>query len=173
MEYSSNNGSSWISLGAFDGYQPTWVKQTYDLSSLASGTVVKIRFHFTSDYSVTGTGWYVDDIRVQETTGVSGTQTDPRALPAAIMLGLAYPNPSSGGSLIKYQLPQKISTELRIYNIAGQMVRTIQMGIQDPGNQSVFWNGRDQNDKKVSAGIYFYQLNAGGFSATKKLVVIK
>jgi flagellar hook assembly protein FlgD len=53
------------------------------------------------------------------------------------------------------------------------MVRTIQMGIQDPGNQSVFWNGRDQNDKKVAAGIYFYQLKAGGFSAAKKLVVIK
>ena len=172
VEYSTNNGSSWISLGAFDGSQPAWVKQTYDLSSLASGTVVKIRFHFTSDGSITGTGWYVDDIRVQETTGVSGTQDDP-GLPAAIMLGLAYPNPSSGGTLIMYQLPQKATTELRIYNIAGQMIRTIQMGLQNPGSQSVFWNGRDQNDRKVAAGIYFYQLNAGGLSATRKLVVIK
>ncbi|MBI5806108.1 T9SS type A sorting domain-containing protein [candidate division TA06 bacterium] len=172
VEYSTNSGSSWNNLGAFDGYQPAWVKQTYDLSSITSGTVIKVRFHFTSDGSVTGTGWYVDDIRIQETTGVAGTQTDP-GLPSVIVLGLAYPNPSSGGALIKYQLPQKINTELRVYNIAGQMVRTIQMGIQNPGNQSVFWNGRDQNDKKVAAGIYFYQLNAGGFSATKKLVVIK
>jgi hypothetical protein len=172
VDYSTNSGSSWNLLGAFDGSQAAWVKQVYDLSSLASGSVVKVRFHFTSDVSITGTGWYVDDIRVQESTGVSGTQTDPE-LPAAIMLGLAYPNPSSGGTLIRYQLPQKISTELRIYNIAGQMVRTIQMGIQDPGNQSVFWNGRDQNDKKVAAGIYFYQLNAGSFTAAKKLVVIK
>ncbi|MDO9390770.1 MAG: C25 family cysteine peptidase [bacterium] len=172
VEYSTNSGTNWISLGSFDGNQPAWEKQTYDLSSLAVGTVVKIRFHFTSDISYTYSGWYVDDIRVQETTGVSGTQTDP-VLPSSIMLGLAYPNPSSGGSLIKYQLPKKITTELRVYNIAGQMVRTIQMGVQGPGNQSVFWNGRDQNDKKVSAGIYFYQLNAGGYSATKKLVVIK
>lgn len=172
VEYSTDGGVQWNSLAAYNGSDTVWTKQMYDMSFLPASTVIKIRFRFYSDVSITGTGWYLDDILVQETTGVSGTQTDP-GVPASIMLGLAYPNPSSGGALIKYQLPQKISTELRVYNITGQMVRTIQMGIQNPGNQSVFWNGRDQNEQKVAAGIYFYQLNAGGFAATKKLVVIK
>ncbi|MDP2806559.1 MAG: C25 family cysteine peptidase, partial [bacterium] len=151
VEYSLNSGSSWNSLGAFDGSQPAWVKQTYDLSSLASGTVIKVRFHFTSDGSITGTGWYVDDIRVQETTGVSGPVSVP-VLPVKIKLGLAYPNPSSNGAEIGYQLPHKISLEFKVYNIAGQAVRTIDLGTKDPGYHKVQWDGRDQNNQMVAAG---------------------
>ncbi|MBI4725645.1 immune inhibitor A, partial [candidate division TA06 bacterium] len=102
VEYSTNSGGSWNQKAPFNGSQTSWVKQTYDLSSLASGTVIKIRFRFTSDAGVTGLGWYVDDIRVQEITGVSETIIEP-ALPAGIKLGLAYPNPASDGAVISYQ----------------------------------------------------------------------
>lgn len=173
IDYSQDGAGSWTSLGTFDGNQSSWVKQTYDLSSLASGSVIKVRFRFTSDASITGTGWYVDDIRVQESTGVAGTQTDP-GLPAAIKLGLAYPNPCSNGTEIKYDLPYKTALKFKVYNITGQAVRTIDLGVQSPGTDKVlFWDGRDQNNQKAATGVYFYQLNAEGFSATRKIVVIK
>ena len=66
VEYSSNSGSSWNNLGTFNGTQAVWVKQTYDLSSLASGTVIKVRFRFYSDVSLTGQGWFIDDIALFE-----------------------------------------------------------------------------------------------------------
>ncbi|MDO9067109.1 MAG: C25 family cysteine peptidase, partial [Deltaproteobacteria bacterium] len=134
VEYSSNSGGSWNNLGSFDGSQPDWVKQTYDLSALSSGTVIKVRFHFTSDGSITGTGWYVDDIRVQETTGVTGK---PPIVPppAAIKLGLAYPNPIFGDKTItiNYELPSKVLIELRVYNISGQLVKIIDQGAKERG----------------------------------------
>jgi hypothetical protein len=172
VDYSLDNGGNWNNLGSFNGTQADWVKQMYDLSPLVSGTVIKIRFRFCSDGSQAGPGWYVDDIKVQETTGVSGPTTEP-PLPARIQLGLAYPNPCSNGAEINYGLPSRTALKLNICNIAGQVVRTIDLGTRDPGYQKVYWDGRDQNNQKVATGVYFYQLNAAGFLATKKLVIIK
>jgi hypothetical protein len=172
VKYSADGGSNWTELGIFDGTQSSWAKQTYDLSSLASGTIIKVCFQFTSDGSYTATGWFVDDIRVQETTGVTETVSEP-GLPARIRLGLAYPNPSAGGTLISYQLPARTSLELKVYNIAGQVVRVLDQGTKAPGYYRVQWDGLDQQNQRVAAGVYFYQLNAAGFSATKKMIMIK
>ncbi|MBI4725646.1 T9SS type A sorting domain-containing protein [candidate division TA06 bacterium] len=70
-------------------------------------------------------------------------------------------------------MPNKTSLELKVYNITGQVVKTIDLGTKDPGYQKVYWDGRDQNNQRVAAGVYFYQLNAAGFSATKKLIMVK
>lgn len=100
-------------------------------------------------------------------TGVEGNPTDP-ALPQTFVLQGAYPNPSRGQTTIKYQLPKASNVQLQVYNVAGQLVKTINEGQKPAGYHQIGWN-----DGKLSNGIYFYQLKAGEFSATRKMIILK
>ncbi|MBI4727530.1 T9SS type A sorting domain-containing protein [candidate division TA06 bacterium] len=60
-----------------------------------------------------------------------------------------------------------------IYNIAGQLVKTVDQGNKAAGYHQVQWNCRDEKGDKVSAGVYIYRLEAGEYAATQKLVVIR
>lgn len=62
---------------------------------------------------------------------------------------------------------------LKIYNILGQKVRTLVDEPVGAGNYEVIWDGRDQNGKEVSSGIYFYQLKTGEYSEIKKMILLK
>jgi flagellar hook assembly protein FlgD len=63
---------------------------------------------------------------------------------------------------------------LRIYNVVGQVVRTLVAEQQSAGRYTVRWNGTDDRGVSVSSGIYFYQITAGGdFGDVKKLMLLK
>jgi len=79
-----------------------------------------------------------------------------------------YPNPFNPSTNIKYYIACAGPVTLKIYNLVGQEIKTIVNDFQQPGEYSVQWTVED-----VPSGIYFYQLNAMNFCATKKLVVIK
>jgi hypothetical protein len=66
-----------------------------------------------------------------------------------------------------------IHTTLRVYNILGQLVRTLVNEEMMPGNYHVIWDGNDSQGKPVSSGIYFYKLKREGFEKTKKMIMIK
>jgi hypothetical protein len=80
----------------------------------------------------------------------------------------AYPNPARGATTIKYQLPEESQVRLEIYNVSGQLVKTVNEGQKPAGYHRI-----DLNSAQLSNGIYLYRLHAGEFSATKKLVVLK
>jgi hypothetical protein len=109
----------------------------------------------------------IRSFHIRNLTGVEGNPIDP-ALPRTFALQAAYPNPSRGQATIKYQLPKASNVQLHVYNVAGQLVKTINEGQKPAGYHQISWN-----DKKLSNGIYFYQFKAGEFSATRKLVVLK
>jgi len=96
-------------------------------------------------------------------------------LPAEFALSQNYPNPFNATTAISYQLsgvsPHR--TTLKVYNIAGQEVRTLVDEEQASGYYSVSWDGRDGLSKEVSSGIYFYRLQAGSYTETKKMVLLK
>ncbi|MEW6686705.1 MAG: FlgD immunoglobulin-like domain containing protein, partial [Candidatus Edwardsbacteria bacterium] len=103
-----------------------------------------------------------------------------RGIPKETLLGQNYPNPFSSQTAIRYSLsaishePSAIShTTLKIYNIAGQLVKTLVNEPQNPGYYAVRWDGKDEAGKKVSAGVYFYRLTAGNFTATRKMVLLQ
>jgi hypothetical protein len=83
------------------------------------------------------------------------------------------PNPFGKETVIQYQLPKTSHAELKIYNIVGQHIKTIVDKSQEPGIYQLGWNGKDDKGRKVSSGIYFYRLQAGNFTATKKLLFLK
>jgi len=106
-------------------------------------------------------------IHLRNLTGVAGNPTDP-ALPKTFALQAAYPNPSRGQTVVKYQLPKASNVQLQVYNVAGQLVKTVNEGQKPAGYHQV-----KINDNTMANGIYFYQLKAGNFSATKKLLIVK
>jgi hypothetical protein len=86
-----------------------------------------------------------------------------------------YPNPFNQNTVIHYSLDatHPIPTNLKIYNILGKEVRVLVNTRQSPGNYTIIWDGKDNFGKEVASGIYFYQLRAGNFTETKKLILIK
>ena len=84
-----------------------------------------------------------------------------------------YPNPFNPETTISYQLPENSEVELAIYNLKGQKVKTLVNELLPAGQHSVVWDGKDDNGKSVSSGIYFYKLKTGNFEKTKKMILMK
>jgi hypothetical protein len=108
--------------------------------------------------------------------GEVGVEDDPeKGLPTEFALSQNYPNPFNPTTAISYQLPgvKPHHTTLQIYNILGQVVRTLVDEEQVSGYYSVRWDGRDGLGKGVSSGVYFCRLKAGEFVKTRKMVVLR
>ena len=93
--------------------------------------------------------------------------------PAEFALLQNYPNPFNPETTIKYNLAETGDVNLRIYNIVGQVVRTLVAERQPAGRYEVRWAGTDDRGMAVSSGIYFYQITAGGFRDVKRLMLLK
>jgi flagellar hook assembly protein FlgD len=70
-----------------------------------------------------------------------------------------YPNPFNPTTTINFSLPEDCNVGLSIYNVKGQKVKALTNEFLVKGLHSIEWNGKDNNNKSVSSGIYFYQLN--------------
>ena len=97
----------------------------------------------------------------------------PGALPEAFALEQNYPNPFNPATTVRYQLPHEADVALVIYSLTGQVVRRLVQGKQQAGSYAVSWDGRAQDGRPVSSGIYIYRLRAGDFDQTHKLVLAK
>jgi hypothetical protein len=87
----------------------------------------------------------------------------------------SYPNPFNPTTTIKYSIAERGQVSLKIYNAAGQLVRTLINEQQAPqqGGFSKVWNGMSEQGQPVASGVYFYQLTSKNFSQTKKMVLLK
>jgi len=101
------------------------------------------------------------------------------SVPKTFELSQNYPNPFNPTTTIKYSLSsvgdgaETLPTTLRIYNVLGEVVRTLVDEPRSPGIYYQVWDGKDDQGKEVASGIYFYRLKAGKFSETKKMVLLK
>jgi hypothetical protein len=84
-----------------------------------------------------------------------------------------YPNPFNPATDIQYTLPTDCEVKLVIYNILGQKVRTLVNEHQTAGFKTIRWDGKTDKGSKVSTGIYLYKLQAGEFTETKKMLLLK
>ncbi len=89
-----------------------------------------------------------------------------------------YPNPFNPETWIPYHLANPADVTLTIYDTNGVMVRRLDLGDQQAGyytdkTHAAYWDGRNNLGEAVGSGVYFYQLQAGDFSATRKLVILK
>lgn len=84
-----------------------------------------------------------------------------------------YPNPFNVTTIIPYDLPEDTHVELIIYDILGRQVRSLVNEKMIKGYRQTMWNGRDDMNKYISSGIYFYKLKTEKFQQVKKLVLLK
>jgi len=83
------------------------------------------------------------------------------------------PNPTSGDASFEYQLSAPAHARMVVYNVAGQAVRTLVDAESPAGYHTARWNGRDESGAKVVAGVYLVRFEAGNYSTTKKVVVVR
>jgi flagellar hook assembly protein FlgD len=62
---------------------------------------------------------------------------------------------------------------LKVYNVAGQLVRTLVNGTKDAGSYTITWDGKNNRGSGVASGIYFYKMETKDFSQTKKMVMLR
>ncbi|MEE9190802.1 MAG: T9SS type A sorting domain-containing protein, partial [Candidatus Neomarinimicrobiota bacterium] len=94
-------------------------------------------------------------------------------LPERYVLQQNYANPFNSSTTIYYTLPERTDVLVTIYNMLGRQICGLEAGTKDPGLHSVQWNGLDDSDNPAVAGIYLYQIQAGQFVQTRKLVLLK
>jgi photosystem II stability/assembly factor-like uncharacterized protein len=162
-------GDSGLALGTTDGGM-TWIPDTtqtkiplYALSATDKDHGWTIGgFGLTLGFGRAGQVGVEDRVqgfkgsRVQETT-----------------LGQSYPNPTRGIASFEYELGKAGKVRVKVYNVAGQAVRTLVEGLETAGRHIVTWDGRDESGRKVVAGMYFYRFETGGEEKTRKMVVVR
>jgi hypothetical protein len=104
--------------------------------------------------------------------------------PSSALIG-NYPNPfstagiapvRSGGNpstMIKYDVAQPMEVTIEIFDLLGRKIRTLIKAQQPPGNYAIVWDGRNDNGQLAPSGIYIYQLRAGDFTQSMKMVFIR
>ncbi len=145
----------------------SWTEYTFDLAGYDNQQVfIGIRCVSNDAYVL-----YVDKFSVHSEGGsVAG---DDPALPG-VGTGLRgnHPNPFSSRTTICYSLEQKTPVSIQIYNIRGQLVRSLVQEVRESGEHSVAWNGTDNNGQRLGSGIYYCRMQAGKHSSIRKMILM-
>jgi hypothetical protein len=115
----------------------------------------------------------LDDIYWEGGGTVSVIENEFGETPFKYSLNNNYPNPFNPITSFRYELPKQSHVTIVIYDMLGREVRTLVNTTEDAGFKSVQWDATDSFGKPVSAGVYLYQIKAGEFRQTKKMVLLK
>jgi len=166
IAYSRNDRALWTDMG------PNINIDTTDLTtvpqSIGSDTL-------TSDNTVaTGGALYYALARVTGTTenslesGPSSVEKIEGTLPAGYGLEANYPNPFNPTTSITFHVPSQSFVALKVYDIMGREVATLVSQMMEPGTYVTGWNAQT-----ATSGVYFYTLEAGSFTQTRKMLLLK
>jgi hypothetical protein len=180
--YAKYPGGDWINLdpGGTQVWTGDWGRVWYppdsliSLADLVGYSGVLIEFWFISDSGTPmGMGMAIDEIVITGTliTSVEGKDTEP-SLPQDFALNPPYPNPFNAWTTIGYRVPEA-EVHIGIYNVRGQLVRTLAQGSLSAGSYVRTWDGRDSGGREAESGIYFCRLHSENVSRTRKLVLLR
>ncbi len=113
---------------------------------------------------------------IQETGGAAKFATDEAVQePIPYKLGQNSPNPFNPVTTIEYQIASGSSDRvtLKVFDLRGAVVKTLVDRVESPGMHSVIWNGRDDSGNTVSSGVYIYQIKAGNFIQSNKMILMR
>jgi hypothetical protein len=145
-------------------------------------------YSFTDENVVKGFTYYyyIEDVDfsgkthkshiIEVTAGKQGIKT--HLIPQTFALLQNYPNPFNPETWIPFKLAKDASVVIHIYSAKGQLVRTITLSNQEAGayltkDKAAYWDGRDGAGERVASGVYFYNMQAGDFQATRRMVIVK
>jgi hypothetical protein len=139
------------------------------VSPINDGTIATICFQVEKDQKPEK---IEADVLMNEST-TQALSAQVAALPTQFALENNYPNPFNPTTTIKYQLPEDVRVTVTVYNIQGQVVRTLVSEDQKAGYYTIQWDGRSEAGMTVATGIYIYRIDAGSFVTAKKMVMMK
>ena len=114
-----------------------------------------------------------DYVGEQDTTNCEQVSIIDATFPITYNLHNAYPNPFNPVTTLRYDLPEDGFVNITIYDMMGRVVSNLVSSRQNAGYKSIQWNATNNHGKPVSAGVYLYQIQAGEFVQTKKMVLLK
>jgi photosystem II stability/assembly factor-like uncharacterized protein len=159
------------SIGTAVGYHGTIIRTTDGgviWTTQNSGTSNELRSVFFVD-SLNGVAVGIaGTILMTLNGGVSTIENENNNIPAEFILMQNYPNPFNSSTTFSFSLPSQSFVSLKVFDLAGRVVATVVSETNQAGNYSKQWDASN-----LSSGIYFYTLQAGSFSDTKKIVLLK
>ena len=142
------------------------------------GDIVRLTFRVLQEFEENARfeiaeGLVFDPQQLSNPAVVAGV-LDVQTTPTEFALLQNFPNPFNPETTIGYELAESADVTLQIYNVVGQVVRTlIAAESQSAGRYQMRWNGMDDRGVPVSSGVYFYQISAGEFQTVRKLMLLK
>ena len=153
-----------ISEGTYMEVPVEWTEYVYDLTAYA-GQQIHVALNCVSNDAFI---MFIDDVKI---TG-SGDNEDIVAVHKTTLKG-NYPNPFNPETTISFSVMNEAPVSLDIYNVKGQLVRKLVNDVKAAGEHTVVWNGKDNNGRAVSSGVYYYKMTTGKYSSTKKMILMK
>ncbi len=114
---------------------------------------------------------YLDSLNA--ITSIKNRNIDFSDTPGRVVLQQNFPNPFNPTTIIELSLPVAGQVNLYIYDISGNMIKLLINGQIEAGYKSVEWNGTNEQGQAVSSGVYFYRIEAGTFTETKSMILLK
>ena len=166
--------------------EDTWVKsisgETFNFptmqpgASVLSNSVCGITYdstfpnYFNLKFEMSSNGWlyWKDSIRVNVITGIE----EDLQKPLTFKLEQNYPNPFNPSTRIQYQVSSNSHVSLNVYDVLGNEIATLVNEEKEPGSFEVEFNLASGN-RNLASGVYFYQLKAGEFIETKKMILLR
>jgi hypothetical protein len=195
ISVSPNNGAVWsepiiinnVDTPEFAGLKPmyTYPADKVIYTGMQGGSKVgKIGIMFYNDYTwgsnvntppyhPTADGGEVMFMELQIVFPWGDDNDDPGVTVVPSLLQQNYPNPFNPETTISFDMPAASNANLSIFNVKGQLVRTLADGTLDFGKHSYVWNGKDSTGNTVTSGIYFYRLTSGNHVETRKMMLMK
>jgi|GEM_PF-3534994 len=166
---------TYTSPSLYDSLSGSFLLQCAGFAAWTAGDTVHIDFTDTQNASGSveviltfNPADYAGVIDLQEATGIRFDEEEP---PAEIELYQNYPNPFNPQTIISFRIEKPQYITLRVYNAAGQLVKTLLNELTWYGRHNIIWNGKDENERQVSTGMYLYVLQGEDFKLQQKAIL--
>jgi|GEM_PF-2989085 len=168
VELSNDNGVTWKTAEIITGKQQRWTQHRIVITNVvAASSTMKIRFVARDGGAPSTFEVAVDDVEFGDGL-VSTIVRREDIIPNEFHLSQNFPNPFNPTTTIEYALPVSEFVTLKVYDLLGKEVASVVSETQKAGRYAVQVNG-----EKMSSGVYFYRLQAGTFTVTKKFILAK
>jgi hypothetical protein len=151
----SSDETNWSTIGFREGKGTTSEPQQYSYLDNLSGVESSRLYYRLKQIDFDGSFEYSNTIEVEIT-------------PSVFSLSQNYPNPFNPSTKIKYSIPQSSNVVIKVFNVVGDEVSTLVNGQKQAGTYELTFNAEN-----LPSGVYFYQLKAGDFIQTKRMILIK
>jgi hypothetical protein len=127
----------------------------------------------TYEYTVTANYTTGNSNTISTNVEVTSNSSEPNTIPVVTTLTGNYPNPFNPVTNIAFSIKEASQVTIDIYNLRGEKVNTLVNEYLEPNYYNFEWNSRDENNRSVASGVYFYKMKAGRYTSTKKMILMK